>query len=227
MRTLLQDFYDADDREDWDAAMAIAGRAVEEFPREPTGWAMRARIYDKNGDAAAAGAALAKARELNDTCPLAAWTEAMLRLNEGPRSYDAALSIVDRALKHNPRHYGCLLGRAWILSTMGADEESLACAGLAMEAGPRMQRPIVNAAAVLDRIGRQEEATRLYEEAAVRRPEDGMAAYNAGTRLYEAGEHARAIVYLDRARGLLGEWDAVRYNRALVLSALGRHQEAM
>ena len=48
-----------------------------------------------------------------------------------------------------------------------------------------------------------------------------------GTRLYEAGEHARAIVYLDRARGLLGEWDAVRHNRAQVLSALGRHQEAM
>ena len=55
MRTLLEDFYDADDREDWDAAMAIGGRALEEFPRESTGWAMRARIYNKIGDAGAAG----------------------------------------------------------------------------------------------------------------------------------------------------------------------------
>jgi tetratricopeptide (TPR) repeat protein len=227
MRTLIEDFYDADDREDWDAAMAIAGRALEEFPRDSTGWAMRARICNKMGDAKATAAALAKARELNASCPFAAWTEALLRLNEGPRSYDAALSIVDGALKHDPRHYGCLLARSWILLTMGADEESLACARLAMEAGPRMQRPLANAAAVLDRIGRQKEANSLYEESAARRPEDGMAAYNAGTRLYEAGEHARAIVYLDRARGLLGEWDAVRYNRALVLSALDRHQDTM
>ena len=227
MQTLLEDFYDADDREDWDGAMALANKAIAEFPRDPGGWAMRARVHKKLEDTAGAKAALAKAQQLDALCPLAAWTEALLRLDEGPQSYDAALATVDRALKSHPRHYGCLLSRAWILMTMGDSEASLACSRLAMAAAPGMQRPVANAAAVLDGLGREDEGTRLYEEIAARRPDDGMLAYNTGTRLYQAKDYARAIGHLDRARALLGEWNAVQHNRASTLAALGRHREAV
>jgi tetratricopeptide (TPR) repeat protein len=227
MQTLLEDFYDADDREIWDTAMALADKAIALFPGRSAGWAMRARVYNKLESTAAAKAAVAEAQELDARCPLAAWTEAMIRLDEGPQSYGAALAIVDRALGRHPGHYGCLLGRAWILSTMGGNEASLACNRLAMAAGPSMQRPIVNAAAVLDRLGRKGEATRLYEEIAAKRPDDGMLAYNTGTRLYEAGDYAKAIAHFDRARALLGEWNAVQHNRASALAALGRHREAV
>jgi protein O-mannosyl-transferase len=67
----------------------------------------------------------------------------------------------------------------------------------------------------------------LYQDTAIKRPQNGFARYNLGKALAEAGRHAEALLEYEEALRLMGNAPGIHYNLANSLAALGRSDEAI
>ncbi|BAL87986.1 hypothetical protein AMIS_27660 [Actinoplanes missouriensis 431] len=146
-----------------------------------------------------------------------------------------AVTALDHAVRLSPRHSAAhrLLGE--IHADAGRPAEALAAYRQAIIADPSARGAYVNAAQLLFQLGRDDSALALFDEAIAipatdvygDRTELLRAYLNKGLSLVQIGRFAEGLEALDT--GLDGGWDHPLYyqHRALALSRLGRHQEAL
>lgn len=222
---LIDDFRSADNSDDWPLALQIAERAVAECPGSAQAFAMRARAFWKLGEIRACDIDADHALQLDPRCALAVATKAARMSDEGQISQ--ALVMLDQAIDQLPGDASLHIARGWQRQENGQLNDALHDYHQAIALEPQDLRGYVNAAAVLNSLGRNNEAAELWNSGASACPDNGQLAYNAGTALYGQRNYQLAIGHLDRARRIIGERNDVQMNRARTLQQLGRHQDAI
>lgn len=225
MQSLIDQFIEADNYEDWGSAMQIAEQAVFQHPNDAGAWALRARAHWRLGDTQAADADVSRALSIDPQCGLAIATQAGRVFDEGDARTSARM--LDDAIKRVPPHANLHIARGFQRMQTGDHRGAIQDFKRAIELAPNYQRSYVNTASLLTEAGHADEALEFWDQAARTAPGNGQLAYNAGTALFQAEHYDRALAHLDRARQLLGERNDVQMNRASALQRLGRHQEAI
>ncbi|QIL82059.1 tetratricopeptide repeat protein [Diaphorobacter sp. HDW4A] len=221
----IEDFLAADNHDDWRAAIEVAGQAVTQCPGIAQAFAMRARAHWRLGEIDACDSDIAHALQLDPRCALAIATQAARMDDEGQTRQ--AMATLDEAIRALPGDARLHIARGWIHQENDHANQALLDYRQAIALDPQNMRGYVNAAALLDSMGRNGEAADLWHNGALSCGDNGQLAYNAGTALYQQKDYERAIVHLDRARQIIGERNDVQMNRAQTLQMLGRHQEAV
>jgi Tfp pilus assembly protein PilF len=103
---------------------------------------------------------------------------AKLRLAQGKN--EAALALVDQAIRVVPGSADALNTRSCILLELGRHEESLAAAARVLVIAPRHANAFVNRGNALQYLGRFHEALASYEKAIALEPGNVEAQYNSG-----------------------------------------------
>ena len=229
LESLLETFYRDDEHEVFN--VELAEQMVARYPADARSHAALARAHVKLDDVDAAAIHLREALRLDAEQPDALRVKAHL-LEDVDHNLLEANRVLDAAIARHPNHYGCLLARAYSAAENGDAALGAALSLRAVQSRPDRRRALTNLTHFCIENGA---ATRLFADALVaacrvvelQQTLDGEQLYNVGTALNEAGRHHDAIVYLDRARSVLGEENAIQHNRALCLENLERYQEAI
>lgn len=147
--------------------------------------------------------AAAAYRELLAEAPDDADALNLLGVIEGQKAnLDAALELVRRALRSNPRHALAHTNHAQICLKLGSPAEALESARQALRLEPRLIEALHNEAAALKAMGRPQEALESCERAIALQPADADALMRRGYLLLELRRAEAALESFERVRRL-------------------------
>ncbi len=136
-----------------------------------------------------------------------------------------ARKALERALELLPPQGALLNDLALVLDELDEPEAAEAAFGRALALEPRNDRAWANLGNLQARRGRFEQARRSFEKALAIAPGNAATLVSLGHLLASEGRLEEALEPLDRAVALQPGYAGARWNRALVLLALGRWKE--
>ena len=140
---------------------------------------------------------------------------------------EAGLSLIDRAVKVNPRNTAAFYNRAGILRDMARLEEALESYDQALALKADHHAALNNRGAVLHDLKRYGEAVASFDRAIAIKPDHIDAHANRGTTLVELERFEEALQSFDRALALGPAGAAAHFGRGNALAGLGRPEEAL
>jgi tetratricopeptide (TPR) repeat protein len=148
-------------------------------------------------------------------------------LEAGRGNNAAALRLIDRALKANPRSPEALNNRSNVLQALRRYDEALASCDLALAARPGFAQALNNRGNILHDLRRYEEAVASYEKALKVRPDYAKAHANRANALRDLRRYDEALASCDQALALDPELAEALNTRANLLHDLKRYEEAI
>ena len=149
----------------------------------------------------------------------------VLELQRGRR--EAGLSLIDRAVKANPRNTAAFYNRAGILRDMGRLDEALDSYDRALALKADHHAALNNRGAVLHDLKRYGEAVASFDRALAIKADHADAFANRGTTLVELQRFEEALQSFDRALAVGPAGPAVQFGRGNALAGLGRTEDAL
>jgi tetratricopeptide (TPR) repeat protein len=141
--------------------------------------------------------------------------------------WDAALSVFDHCLQHNPQNDKFLFMHGNTLGKLGRLDEAIISYDKALKVNPDIHQAWYNRGNDLGDLGRLDEAITSYDEALKIKPDYDKAWNNRGTSLVSLGRLDEAIASFDQALKINTDNDEAWNNRGVALSKLGRLDEAI
>jgi serine/threonine protein kinase/tetratricopeptide (TPR) repeat protein len=207
-------------------AVALLERAdaIRDLPPSPALWEDRAFYLDLLGETARAAAARQRARE---TPPAGARDHYLLGTGYVQKGqYAEAVQELNRALRHNPRHYWSYLQLGICHQELGELALAAADFGACIGLWPDLAWGYFNRGRVFDQLGKKAEAVADYTAALACDPRLVVAYLNRGLSYLELNQPARALADFS-AEAVRDRDDAALHGgRGIALEALGRHAEA-
>ncbi len=138
---------------------------------------------------------------------------------------EQAVAVMETAVEHHPGNPSVDVSFAKALAADGRFEQALTIIDRTIQP----ERPDWNAlsvkGAILDQMGRNQEARNYYEQALFIAPNEASLYANLGLSFAMTGELEQAEQNLRRAVGMPGATSQIRQNLALVLGLQGRFDE--
>ena len=143
------------------------------------------------------------------------------------KSYEAMVTIHEKAIEIDPNAYKAWHSRGNALSALGRSEEAIASYEKVIAIQPDFLYAWYARGLALSVLGRNEEAIASCEKAIEINPDNHGAWNNYGLVLAASGRTAEAIASYEKAVEINPDDHGVRLNRGNVLNKLGRHEEAI
>jgi Tfp pilus assembly protein PilF len=134
---------------------------------------------------------------------------------------DEAEELYGKVLELDPTNFVALDRRAIMCSKRGEHAEALRLIQAAMRANPRSGETASDMGAILERMGRLDEAKDSYERALVLRPNQPVPHNGRGLALAAKGRYQEAIAAFTRAIEIDPGYADARFHRALSLLVVG------
>lgn len=148
-------------------------------------------------------------------------------LDAQQRRLDAALALLDRALRVKAASAEALTNRANVLNLLGRHREAQESAERAAALSPRSVEAQYNVGLALQSLGRPADALANYERALAIRPDFVPALLNRGAALQAMRRHNEALASFERVLSVNPSHVEAHYNRGVVLQQLQRYAEAL
>lgn len=139
---------------------------------------------------------------------------------------EQAVAALEQATLAYPQDMAITIAYAKALTAAGRFEQSLAVLGRVIRPDAPDWNALLVQGATLDQMGRNEEARRIYAQAAVIAPGEASIETNLGLSYAMTNDLARAEQHLRRAVQMRGATSQTRQNLALVVGLQGRFDEA-
>ena len=140
---------------------------------------------------------------------------------------EAAISLIDRAVKANPRNASAFYNRAGILRDMGRLDDALESYDRALALKADHHAALNNRGALLHDLKRYTDAVASFDRAIAVKPDHTDAYSNRGTTLVELGRFADALASFDKSLAIGPAGAAAHFGRGNALAALGRLEDAL
>ena len=140
---------------------------------------------------------------------------------------EAGLSLIDHAVKVNPRNAAAFYNRAGILRDMARLDEALDSYDRALALKPDHHAALNNRGAVLHDLKRYADAVANFDRAIAMKPDHIDAHANRGTTLVELQRFEEALQSFDRAFAIGPAGAAAHFGRGNALAGLKRPEDAL
>ncbi|MEX0270250.1 tetratricopeptide repeat protein [Leptolyngbyaceae cyanobacterium UHCC 1019] len=149
------------------------------------------------------------------------------RLFYASKSYEAVITIYEKAIEIDPDAYKAWHNRGKALYALGRNEEAIASYDQAVAIQPDFHSAWHNRGNVLSVLGRNEEAITSYDQAIAIQPDFPYAWYARGLALSVLGRSEEAIASCEKAIEINPDDHGAWNSYGLVLTASGRTAEAI
>jgi tetratricopeptide (TPR) repeat protein len=209
--------------EEWDAALEIFDRCLQQSPQNET-WNNRGIALSELGRFDEAIASYDQAIELKPNRDEVWYNRGIALFGLG--RFDAAIASFDKAIELKPNQDKAWDYRGSALSELGRFDEAIISYDKAIEFNPNKHEAWYNRGNTLYELGRFDEAIASYDKAIEFKP--GVKAwYSRGNALFGLGRYEEAIASFDKAIEFNPDKHEAWYNRGVALSELGRFDEAI
>jgi predicted O-linked N-acetylglucosamine transferase (SPINDLY family) len=198
---------------------------LEHDPENPGVLISFAELLLRQGDVARAQLLLMRACAVAPKYP-PVWALLGLALHAAG-DWEEAEAAFAEAASLEPTDYAHAMGRMGAAFAAGHAAEELSRLEAAWSVNPLDPVPLTVRGALLERLGRHDEAADLLEAAVLLAPEATAPALELANTLMRGTRAAVAEAALARAIALLPDQTMLRANRAVVLTRLHRHREAV
>ncbi|WP_155346217.1 tetratricopeptide repeat protein [Acrocarpospora pleiomorpha] len=205
------------------AALADLDAVIEADPGYPDYYIDRGNLLYRLGRSADAAADYETAMRVGPPFPEAHYNRAEIRFADGDHA--GALADLDYAIELDPGFVDAYANRAGLLVAIGEFDRARADARLGLALNPRNAYLLCALGQAEAATARYAEARKAYDAAVFHDP--GLAAgwASRGELAFELGDPEGAIADLTRAIELADD-AALRFNRAIALRSVGRHERA-
>lgn len=146
-----------------DDCRRLTDKALAADEKEGSGWSIRARLQERDGEFQAAEASLRKAVEYTERDTETVLHLAWLLLRRGAN--DEARPLIDEALAAQPRHAGAWRLRGLLLEGADDSDGALAAYRTSIECDPGSAASLQYLAMLCDKLGRGDEAVDAFRRA--------------------------------------------------------------
>ncbi|GAA0418377.1 hypothetical protein Acor_19600 [Acrocarpospora corrugata] len=205
------------------AALADLDAVIDADPGYPDYYIDRGNLRYRLGRAADAVADYETAMRVGPPFPEAYYNRAEIRFAEGDHA--GALADLDYAIELDPDFVDAYANRAGLLVAIGEYDRARSDARLGLALNPRNAYLLCALGQAEAAVARYAEARKAYDAAVFHDPELAAVWASRGELAFELGDPEGAIADLSRAIELADD-AALRFNRALALRSVGKHDLA-
>jgi tetratricopeptide (TPR) repeat protein len=211
--------------EDWDAALAMFDRCLQQNPQDHKVLFMHGNTLDELDRPDEAINSYDKVLETKPSSH-EAWSNRGLALGSLGR-FNEAINSYDKALKIKPDAYEVWYSRGVILGKLGRLDEAIDNYDKALKIKPDAHEAWNNRGVILAGLGRLDEAIDNYDKALKNKPDAHEVWCNRGKALDELGRPNEEINSYDKALKIKPDYYEAWYDRGVVLGNLGRLDESI
>ncbi len=209
---------------DWEAALAIFDRCLQQDPQNDTALYMHLNTLDKLNRLNEAIASYDKVLKINpedDT----AWDSRGIALEKLGR-FDEAITSHDRALEINPEDHISWFSRGIDLKKLGRFDEAITSYDKTLEINPDYYQAWNNRGNIMCDLGKLDEAIFNYDRALEIEPDDRIWK-SRGITLHRLGKFDEAIASYDEALEIKSNDNQTWHSKGCIYYSWGKYQNAL
>jgi tetratricopeptide (TPR) repeat protein len=211
--------------EDWEAALAVFDRCLQQNPQDDQVLFMRGYTLGNLGRLDDAINSYDKVLEINPDDD-ETWNNRGIALNNLGK-FDEAIDSYDKALKIKPDKYEAWYNRGIALNNLGKFDEAINSYDKALKINLDFHQAWNNRGNALSKLGRLDEAITSYDKALEINPDLHQAWNNQGNALNKLGRLDEAITSYDKALKINPDYFEAWHNKGFSFYDFGEYQNAL